>query len=136
VLNNQDMTSRDFAYWLQGFFEISNPQTIGAAETEMIKKHLNLVFKHEIDPSMGGPEHQAELNKIHMGYGPNQTADYLGFDHTTKYCSELPPMDKKNRFEFATTEEEAIALYGPKPSDRHEFNIHGWYDPQLGVPRC
>ena len=28
-------------------------------------KHLNLVFKHEIDPSMGGEAHQNELNKIH-----------------------------------------------------------------------
>ena len=59
------MTSRDFAFWLQGFFEVANPSTIGKTETEMIKKHLNLVFKHEIDPSMGGPEHQEILNQIH-----------------------------------------------------------------------
>lgn len=60
-----NMTSRDFAFWLQGFFEVANPSTIGSKETDMIKKHLNLVFKHEIDPSMGGPEHQNELNQIH-----------------------------------------------------------------------
>lgn len=59
------MQARDFAFWLQGFFEVANPSTIGKVETDMIKKHLNLVFKHEIDPSMGGPEHQAELNQIH-----------------------------------------------------------------------
>ena len=59
------MTSRDFAYWLQGYFEVSNPKTIGEKETEMIKKHLNLVFKHEIDPSMGDDKHQQELNDIH-----------------------------------------------------------------------
>lgn len=59
------MTSRDFCYWLQGFFEISNPQTINKVETEMIKKHLALVFKHEIDPSMGDEVHQNELNAIH-----------------------------------------------------------------------
>lgn len=59
------MTSRDFAYWLQGYFEVSNPKTIGEYETEMIKKHLNLVFKHEIDPSMGDSKHQDELNDIH-----------------------------------------------------------------------
>lgn len=59
------MTSRDFAFFLQGFFEVAEPKTIGEKETEMIKKHLNLVFKHEIDPSMGGPEHQLELNEIH-----------------------------------------------------------------------
>ena len=59
------MTSRDFAFWLQGFFEVANPSTIGSKETDMIKKHLNLVFKHEIDPSMGDTEHQVELNQIH-----------------------------------------------------------------------
>ena len=33
----------------------------------MIKKHLALVFKHEIDPSMGDDKHQEELNSIHNG---------------------------------------------------------------------
>jgi hypothetical protein len=60
------MTSRDFAFWLQGYFEISQPQTINEREVELIKKHLNLVFKHEIDPSMGDQNHQDELNKIHF----------------------------------------------------------------------
>lgn len=59
------MTSRDFAFWLQGYFEISNPEKINKREVELIKKHLNLVFKHEIDPSMGNEEHQKELNEIH-----------------------------------------------------------------------
>ncbi len=59
------MTSRDFAYWLQGYFEIANEKTIGEVETHLIRKHLNLVFKHEIDPSMGDSKHQEELNLIH-----------------------------------------------------------------------
>lgn len=59
------MTSRDFAYWLQGFFEVSNAETITKEQTEVIKRHLNLVFKHEIDPSMGDEKHQQELNAIH-----------------------------------------------------------------------
>lgn len=63
--HNLIMTSRDFAYWLQGFFEITNPTTITNEQTEMIKNHLNLVFKHEIDPSMGDKKHQSELNGIH-----------------------------------------------------------------------
>jgi hypothetical protein len=74
------MTSRDFAYWLQGFFEISNAETISKEQTEVIKKHLNLVFKHEIDPSMGNAEHQAELNAIHNPLGvfkPNVPNDGL-----------------------------------------------------------
>lgn len=59
------MTSQNFAYWLQGYFEVAQPKEIGANETEMIKKHLALVFKHEIDPEMGDEKHQAELNAIH-----------------------------------------------------------------------
>lgn len=59
------MTSRDFAYWLMGYFEVADTEQIGPKETQIIKNHLALVFKHEIDPSMGGPDHQVELNKIH-----------------------------------------------------------------------
>lgn len=66
------MTSRDFAYWLQGFFEVSGAETITKEQTTMIKKHLNLVFKHEIDPSMGDEKHQQELNEIHTPiHNPN-----------------------------------------------------------------
>ena len=65
------MTSRDFAFWLQGFFEVSNAETITQEQTEVIKNHLNLVFKHEIDPSMGDAEHQTILNQLHK---PNPIA--------------------------------------------------------------
>ena len=59
------MTSRDFVYWLQGFLEVSEEKTINEKQTEIIRKHVNLVFKHEIDPSMGDVEAQKLLNKIH-----------------------------------------------------------------------
>ena len=68
------MTSRDFAFWLQGFFEVADPIEITIAQTEMIKSHLALVFKHEIDPSMGDEKHQQILNEIHK---PNQFEGYL-----------------------------------------------------------
>lgn len=65
------MTSRDFCYWLQGFFEIDDAlpeakrEGLSKEQAEMIKKHLVLVFKHEIDPSYGDAKHQEDLNKIH-----------------------------------------------------------------------
>lgn len=59
------MTSRDFCYWLNGYFEVADPKEIDAKQTDMIKRHLALVFKHEIDPSMGDDKHQTELNEIH-----------------------------------------------------------------------
>jgi len=100
------MTSRDFAFWLQGFFEIQNPNIITNEQIVMIKKHLNMVFNHEIDPTMGDKHHQEKLNQVH------------------------------NSFIFLTNEEEAIIKFGPKPSDEHELSIHGWYHPNEGKPRC
>ncbi len=59
------MTSRDFCYWLQGLFELKNPESLNKEQTKQIKNHLKLVFKHEIDPSYGG--NQQELQDIHDG---------------------------------------------------------------------
>lgn len=59
------MTSRDFCYWLQGFFEVSEVKTMNEKQVAQVKNHLELAFKHEIDPSMGDEKHQKELNKVH-----------------------------------------------------------------------
>jgi hypothetical protein len=63
------MTSRDFAYWLQGFFEVTEPTTMTAEQVDMVRKHLNLVFIHEIDPSIdkGDPAVKAKLDAVHNG---------------------------------------------------------------------
>ena len=62
------MTARDFAYWLQGFFELNESISITEKQTETIKNHLNLVFYHEIDPSYSkDPEVQKKMNEIHTG---------------------------------------------------------------------
>lgn len=59
------MKSRDFCYWLQGFFEISEGCSLNEKQIEVIKNHLNMVFAHEIDPSFGPQEHQDTLNQLH-----------------------------------------------------------------------
>lgn len=63
------MTSRDFAFWLQGYFEIEDAngttQPINAEKVEIIKKHLAMVFIHEIDPLDGNEKMQAKLNAAH-----------------------------------------------------------------------
>lgn len=43
------MTSRDFTYWLQGFFELSEVKTLTDEQVKIIKTHLNMVFVHDID---------------------------------------------------------------------------------------
>lgn len=64
-----NMKSRDFCYWLQGWFELNrttgNQKDVTPETLEMIEKHLSLVFRHEIDPSMGDREHVEDLNKMH-----------------------------------------------------------------------
>jgi hypothetical protein len=101
------MTSRDFCYWLQGYFEVSQCNQIHPHQVESIQKHLNLVFTHEIDPSMGDAEHQAKLNKIHKAQ-----------------ASEVP------------IEEYWTKIHGPQPHEGWEVGLHGWYDPKQGIPRC
>lgn len=59
------MKSRDFCYWLQGFFEISESIELNFNQVEIIKKHLSMVFSHEIDPSFGDQKEQDKLNNIH-----------------------------------------------------------------------
>ena len=70
------MKARDFCYWLQGYFELAadgNRNEHGQAvapginglQAQTIQNHLAMVFKHEIDPSNGTPEHNKELNKLH-----------------------------------------------------------------------
>ena len=60
------MKSVEFCYWLQGFFECAEPDALTPRQVETIKKHLALVFVHEIDPSYP-KEQQAALNETHAG---------------------------------------------------------------------
>jgi hypothetical protein len=41
------MTPEQFAYWLQGFMEICNPETLDEEQTQIIKDHLALVFNKQ-----------------------------------------------------------------------------------------
>ena len=81
------MTSRDFCYWLQGFFEIAGNRpcppepascwNLSDSQINMIKNHLGMVFKHEIDPSFGSKDHQIELARAHEGL-PDQPSPKTG----------------------------------------------------------
>lgn len=47
------MTSENFCYWLQGFFEITNTDVIYGGELDIIKEHLNLVLTLKENPQVG-----------------------------------------------------------------------------------
>lgn len=63
------MTSRDFAYWLQGFFELSKSESITDEQLKIIKTHLNMVFVHDIDVTERKETGLSKevLDKLHMG---------------------------------------------------------------------
>jgi hypothetical protein len=46
------MQSRDFCFWLQGFFELADKQQeLTQEQTQIVKNHLDMVFAHEITPN-------------------------------------------------------------------------------------
>lgn len=86
------MQARDFCFWLQGFLELQDaerdvprpphapelsPVTLNGAQVACLRRHLALVFLHEIDPSMGGPLQQQVLDKAHGGPGKSPGNPFL-----------------------------------------------------------
>lgn len=68
------MNTIDFCYCLQGFFEVSEATEVTPKQVEMIKNHLNLAFKHEIDPLRESQTTASvdELNHAHTPIGINK----------------------------------------------------------------
>jgi hypothetical protein len=73
------MTSRDFCFWVQGFAEVSEDVPT-AKQWQIIKKHLAMVFKYEIDPSI--PDPSGALQNLHDGV----TSGAVPVDGTTYRC--------------------------------------------------
>ncbi len=63
------MTSRDFCFWLQGYLELSPavPAPLTAEQVDKVRRHLALVFIHEIDPTLKNKNAKLEelAQKIH-----------------------------------------------------------------------
>jgi hypothetical protein len=66
------VTARDFCFWLQGVFEVTDPKQLDEKQTDLVKRHLALVFKHEIDPAIDGgdPTKKAALDEVHGSKRP------------------------------------------------------------------
>lgn len=63
------LKSTEFVFWLQGFFELSEPNTpLTDKQVQTIKNHLKLVFLYEIDPSYSNdPTVQKIMQNVHDG---------------------------------------------------------------------
>jgi len=60
------MTPRDFAFWLMGSLELTEPEEgLNEKQTQTLKNHLNMVFVHMVndDGSLKTPEEEAEAYK-------------------------------------------------------------------------
>lgn len=58
------MKAVEFCYWLQGVFEVAKVTSLDAEQTDLVKRHLAMVFVHEIDPSYPAAQ-QPALNAAH-----------------------------------------------------------------------
>lgn len=63
------MKAVEFCYWLQGLFELADPKSLSEYQTDLIRRHLSMVFRHEIDPSYPA-EQQSRLDELHSGITP------------------------------------------------------------------
>lgn len=115
------MTSRDFCYWLQGYFEISSMQgeiKISDAQARIIQAHLNLVFKHEIDPENFKDKSEKEISayeEIHKGAKSATEFDIKDYEKTKKEIDDSIFKGKKYPFS-----EDIIATF-PQDGLRKDF---------------
>ena len=65
------MRASEFCYWLQGLFELDNPQELNERQTTIIKRHLALVFLHDLDPKQ-------LADKLQQTHDGNQSAMLSG----------------------------------------------------------
>lgn len=57
------MNAENFCYWLMGYFELHGAVGMGADQTKCVKRHLDLVFVHDLDPRAV----TEKLQEIHDG---------------------------------------------------------------------
>ena len=61
------MLPREFCLWLEAKLGDQESDALTLEKITLIKETLSSVFRHEIDPSMGGEAHQRSLDAIHSG---------------------------------------------------------------------
>lgn len=115
------MTSRDFVYWLQGLLEIGNPETLTKEQLTIVKNHLNLVFLHEIDPSLNEGKTTEEVEKLHDVH--DGKVDWNKMLNDNKPIEKEPhsPMDwLKNKFKHSHIK--SGGLYSRDPNNSNINN--------------
>jgi hypothetical protein len=96
------MTPENFAYWLNGFFEMTETNKLSENQVLMIKDHLKLVFD-KITPDTSVSAQPSVLNIPHWDYPPPGSPRYcspahtcsldtntIGFKSTQPKCPQCP----------------------------------------------
>ena len=87
------MTPVNFAYWLQGFFEISDSNTLTPEQVKMIRAHLNLVFFHAIDPETLKDKSELEKLKYQKIHDGAKSGDIVSPDEFKELIKKSKPTE-------------------------------------------
>lgn len=75
------MTPQEFCYWLQGYLELSESPSLSSRQTEMVKRHLALVFTDvttEPEDARKGPPRVIEAPRKPVTKDLAETVSKLG----------------------------------------------------------
>lgn len=81
------MTSESFVYWLNGYIEIASAGdaeasvSLNVKQMDIVRRHLAMVFIHDIDPKAGDVAHQAKLDEAHAGAQSPKPPPWAGGGH-------------------------------------------------------
>lgn len=96
------MNSEQFAFWLQGFFELTDSNNLTASQVKMIKEHLGLVFS-KVTPPLQKSELPPPLPKVDKSqYTPSPATEELFgakdfkeiFDEANKFFKDVKKWKK------------------------------------------
>ena len=90
------MTPVNFAYWLQGFFEISDSNTLTPEQVKMIRAHLNLVFFHAIDPETLKDKSELEKLKYQKIHDGAKSGDIVSPDEFKELIKKSKPTETRS----------------------------------------
>lgn len=75
------MNEKEFCYWLQGLFELTNIDKINMAQTVIIKDHLKLVFDKKTPERSPPPLPSTDIVQFPYSQNPNHFIYTGNFPH-------------------------------------------------------
>ena len=102
------MTTEQFVYWLQGFMEICNPETLDESQTQIIKDHLKLVFDKQTP------------NRTNPIFTPNPSPLLFPTNQVWQEPHRINPFDVT-----CTTQQDVVCETSEKPKKSKQLDKSG-----------